>query len=214
LAAAEVAAAGLVHGVGYLWRHLDSFRNALERMAGRQVHLAVAQWHDGLPGADWWRYRSHSGGQIVEQATHLIDACRVALGEVIALHALATPGTTGAATALGGDLPAATSAALSFATGAVGTLCCSYAMPGRHRVQVEFICDGESLVVSEESLVVTNADGVTTAPVENDPFLRQGEAFLDALDQGSHPDLVSYADALETHRVAVALSALAAGGAQ
>jgi predicted dehydrogenase len=212
--AAEIAAAGLVHGVGYHWRHLDSLRTAVKRIADRPVHLAVAQWHDGLPGADWWRHLSRSGGQVVEQATHLIDACRLVLGDVTTMHALVTSGPTAAADALGGDVPSATAATLSFATGAVGTLCCSYAMPGRHRVQVEFICDGESLVVSEESLVITNAAGVTTTPVETDPYVRQGEAFLHALDHGSHPDLVSYADALETHRVAITLSTLITGGTE
>lgn len=209
--AAELAAIDLVHGVGYHWRHLDSFRAALQRMADRPPILTVAQWHDGLPAADWWHRHSESGGQVVEQASHLIDACRVALGEVASVHALATPGPTAALAARNGDIPAATVAVLSFASGGVATLSCTYAMPGRH-VQIEFICDGQSLRVDEDRLVISTGNDVTTVGVDTDPFLRQGEAFLHALEHGSHPDLVSYADALETHRIAVALTALTTGG--
>ena len=43
----------------------------------------------GLLGTPWWRVREQSGGQHLEQATHIFDLCRY----LVAVHGFATQGS-------------------------------------------------------------------------------------------------------------------------
>jgi predicted dehydrogenase len=53
-------------------------RRALARdaLADQPVDLLTATWLDSTPTAPWWSRRSGSGGQLVEQTTHLVDLAR------------------------------------------------------------------------------------------------------------------------------------------
>ncbi len=45
-----------------------------------------------MPTVSWWRDASRSGGQFVEQCTHLVDLSRFIVGEITAVHAFAARG--------------------------------------------------------------------------------------------------------------------------
>lgn len=87
--ARAAAAAGVVTGTGYRWRHLSTVARARELLADRPVRLAMAYWLDRVPPAPWWPRRSTCGGQLIEQATHLLDLLRLLVGEVSTVHAAA-----------------------------------------------------------------------------------------------------------------------------
>jgi predicted dehydrogenase len=61
------------------------------RAAGEtgRVGLFVGQFHCNSLHAEWWRDRSRSGGQIVEQLIHIIDLARHQLGEPQSVYARA-----------------------------------------------------------------------------------------------------------------------------
>ena len=49
---------------------------------------------NGLPGTPWWRVREQSGGQHLEQTTHIFDLCRYLVdSDVVAVHSFATQGS-------------------------------------------------------------------------------------------------------------------------
>ena len=79
--AADLEGKRLVVGVGYKFRALDVLARVRRMLEDRPAQLALGAWHDRTPGPDWWRDELRSGGQLVEQATHLIDLARVLLGE-------------------------------------------------------------------------------------------------------------------------------------
>jgi myo-inositol 2-dehydrogenase/D-chiro-inositol 1-dehydrogenase len=83
VAAAEVssivAEKGLITSVGYQLRYSDAVKAAGEFLADREVALAQGFYVGGLPGAPWWRRRDLSGGQAVEQSTHIYDLLRYLL---------------------------------------------------------------------------------------------------------------------------------------
>ena len=76
-----VQQAGIVSNVGYMWRHSDLTDKAAEIIQERPIALAIGTTHVGTPGTAWWRVFEQSGGQIVEQATHVYDAARYFCGE-------------------------------------------------------------------------------------------------------------------------------------
>ncbi|MEU2347937.1 Gfo/Idh/MocA family oxidoreductase [Modestobacter sp. NPDC049651] len=72
--AAAVSAAVLPTATGYHWRHLDTVERARAPLAGAAVRLVAARWWGATPPPAWWSRRDRSGGQVVEQATHVPDA--------------------------------------------------------------------------------------------------------------------------------------------
>ncbi len=86
---AAVDDAGLIAGVAYHWRAMDTLSELEDVIAGRPVKLLNGHWHDNLPGVAWWRDLATSGGQMVEQATHLVDLSRRLLGEATVVAATA-----------------------------------------------------------------------------------------------------------------------------
>ncbi|WP_348536503.1 Gfo/Idh/MocA family oxidoreductase [Geodermatophilus sp. DF01-2] len=203
--ATAVEQSGVTTAVGYHWRHLSGIRIAQEQLASRLVHLAVAQWHDGLPGQSWWATRERSGGQVVEQLTHLLDVCRLFMGEPVGLGGMEVARPTTAALSRGGDVPAATAGVVAFQNGGVASVSCSYAMHRRHRVQIELISDELSLVLSEEDLTVTGPGEVRRYSEEADVFSSEVQNFLEAIREG-RPVVMSYAEALKSHELAVKLA--------
>lgn len=70
--AAGVATTGLVTAVGYHWRYLDTTERAQELLSN-PARLALGYWLDFTPPPAWWARREQSGGQMVEQTTHIFD---------------------------------------------------------------------------------------------------------------------------------------------
>jgi predicted dehydrogenase len=75
---AAVEKAGLITQVGYVLRFNDAMVRALEilRREGGQIALYQAIRLGGIPGTPWWRRMELSGGQLVEQSTHMVDQAR------------------------------------------------------------------------------------------------------------------------------------------
>lgn len=72
----------LVAQVGYQRRYADAFREAASILEERAVGMIDGYCTGGVVDLDWWRERSKSGGQVVEQATHVYDAVRFFGGEI------------------------------------------------------------------------------------------------------------------------------------
>lgn len=209
--AARVAEAGLLTAVGYHWRHLDVVRAAAGLLRGRPPHLVTGYWLDRTPPAPWWARRDRSGGQVLEQTTHIFDLARVLVGEVVAVQAVevAAPGDGD------GDAPAAASALLTFASGAVGTISSARTLAWRHRVALHAVSDAQVVEVLERRLVdhelrVTSPDSEQVTTSDQNPIATEDAEFVAALrrmrgegGEGAGPR-VPYAEALRTHALTLA----------
>lgn len=127
-AAAAVERHNVVCAVGYQWRHNAATEMARETLGDAPLTLLSAWWYATIPPVPWIRDRRFGGGQIFEQATHLIDLMRLFGGDVATVFAAyahnAVPED---------DLPNwdANAVTLRFASGAVGSVHSSYALfPG------------------------------------------------------------------------------------
>jgi len=71
--------------VGYCCRFgagIEKARNLIGSEEAEEVGLAVGWYWCHFLGGQWWRDKEKSGGQVVEQSTHLYDAFRYLCGDV------------------------------------------------------------------------------------------------------------------------------------
>ena len=206
-----VRRAGLVTAVGYHWRYLDIVDEARRLLADNPAQLMSGYWLDQTPTPDWWRREDRSGGQIVEQATHIIDLARFLAGDVLEVYGMAA--TRPRADFPDLDISTASTAALRFASGAIANLSATCLLRWSHRVGLHVFADGLALEISDHALMVDVGRGRPMRGAEGDPVWRQDRAFLDAVRGGMNRVRTSYAEALETHLVALAITESARTGA-
>lgn len=206
---AAVDRSGVPTATGYHWRCMPGVERAAQVLAGSPVRLAQGTWLDKVPPVAWWSSRTASGGQLVEQATHLLDCMRALIGEPVTVAASATriegrdPGLVDPATA----------AMLSFDTGAVATLAATSVLPRKQAAALVLVADGVSIEVGETRTVLRWADRVEEIPDDGLSKRRVDAEFCDAVRRGDPTAVrVPYAEALRTHRVGCALAESARHG--
>jgi len=200
--ARAVADAGLIAAVGYHWRAVDTIAELRARLAaGPPVAMVTGAWHSSTPPPAWWRKQASSGGQFVEQATHLLDLARHLLGETVVTHATADrrprPHHPDA------DVAAASSATLRFATGALGVFTATCLLGGSARVELQLMREGELITVTQGSVVYDDGRERREVRTAGDPVATENLAFLEAVRSGDRSVLIcDYADATRTHALA------------
>jgi len=207
--AALVARSGVVTGTGYHWRCMPGVERAAEVLEGTAVRLAHASWLDKVPPVGWWLRRDLSGGQVLEQATHLLDCLRLLVGEPV--HVSASPASTpGRDPAL---VDQATAATLVFDTGAVATLTATSLLDRKHAACLQLVGDGVLVEVGETETVLDRRGEVERVPDAGVSKERVDAEFCAAVRAGDPAAVrVPYAEALRTHRVGCALVESAATG--
>jgi myo-inositol 2-dehydrogenase / D-chiro-inositol 1-dehydrogenase len=205
--AAALAGTDLVTAVGYHWRGLDLLPQLRASLAERPARLLMARWTGPTPGPSWWRHVAESGGQVVEQATHLYDLARFLLGEGTVLAAASTRHARPAFP--DADVDDAATAIVRFDSGTLASFTSSCLLPSGV-VEVELISEDRRstirLIDRPEGpgyvLTIEDEDGTTVHESQRDPYEVQAEAFLDAVrDRDPGRVLSSYADALRSDRL-------------
>ena len=207
-----ITAQELVSAVGYQWRYLEVADRARELLATHPAQLVIGSWLGDTPGAPWWIRREQSGGQIVEQATHIFDLARLLVGEME--PTAATGRRVPRAAYPASDILDVTETSVRFASGAIGTFATSSLLPGPHHVGLETVSDGMvmTLEVLDHRLVVRRGgETMTLAPAStfDTPYQLQDRAFIDAVQGKPNRIRSTYEDALLTHRVTLAATRFA-----
>jgi predicted dehydrogenase len=205
----RIADTGVVVSVGYQWRYLDLTGVAREMCQERPPQLLLGTWLGETPGAPWWGRQASSGGQVLEQATHILDLMRYLAGECRVVAAT----TADAFDALRGnvDIADVSVTMLAFASGAIGSLATTRLLDRGQRAGLEAFSLGRSLAleVGTRSLIVRSGRqtlDIATTHDFHEPYRRQDRAFLDAI-LGRGQDIRStWEDALRTHAVALEAS--------
>ncbi len=208
--AAEVERTCTITATGYHWRYLDTVDEARARLMENPAHLMTGFWLDSTPPPRWWWREDGSGGQVVEQATHLIDLARFLAGDVAEVHAMAARRERKGFEGL--DVPTATTASLRFAGGAVATLSATCLLGWNHRVGLHVFADRLAMEITDHDIMIDTGHGRPVRGAEGDPVWREDRDFIDAVRGGENRIRAPYAEALETHRVALAVARAAATG--
>ena len=200
--ARRVHDAGIVTGTGYHWRCLDTVERARDLLTETPALLAHGRWLDKRPPVDWWQRRHLSGGQVVEQLAHILDLARHLLGEPVEVTAAA---------ANDGEVEEdhvddATAVLARFDSGAVVTLSASCALTAKRGAGLELVAPGLHLDLAEDRLVVTRGTDAEEHTPSSDPREEVDRDFVAAV-RGERPAArVPYADALASHRFALAIA--------
>lgn len=205
--AGAVRAKNLLTCVGYHWRSVSLVEQAKQLVADDPVHVMTGTWWDSTPRAPWWSRRDGSGGQLLEQTTHLFDLARVLVGEVASVQALET--RTPRAEFPEADVPTASAVLLRFRSGAVGTMTSSCLLDRRHLVDLRLVLQGRTLdlrerALSDHELRTETAAGERSWRSTEDPVAREDRAFVDALLGRPARVPVSYDEALRTQALVCA----------
>lgn len=201
--ARSVAAEGLVTGVGYHWRYLDTVEEVARLLADNPAQFLSGYWLDSTPPPPWWWKQDQSGGQMNEQTTHLVDLARVLAGEVVQVFGLAShkprPDFPGL------DIATASTASLKFASGAVGNMGSTCLLGWNHRVGLHLFGDGLAVELTDHDVMIDVGRGRPVRHAEGDPVWRQDRDFIDAVRGGENRIRCSYGEALKTLRVTDAI---------
>jgi predicted dehydrogenase len=203
--------AGVVTAVGHHWRYSPAVDLVRELLDGRPVRLVAGSWIDRVPPVPWWSKRALSGGQIVEQAVHVLDLIRLLCGDVVEVNAYANaapPSTPDA------DVDGATVAILKMQSGAVGTVTAACCVDWKHRAGLELHADGLSVTFREDCITARTTRGTMQRSLLPDDAKRAADrAFIDAVvgdESGDGGVVVDYGEALRTHQLACAIATSAA----
>jgi predicted dehydrogenase len=208
--ALEISAARLLTAVGYHWRYLDIVEEARRLLTERPARLLSGYWLDQTPPPQWWWHQDQSGGQMVEQTTHIIDLARYLAGDVEQVFGLASH--TARCDFPGLDIFTVSTASLKFASGAVGNIASTCLLNWGHRVGLHVFAEGLALELSDHDLMVDVGAGRPVQHVQVDPVWREDRDFIDAVRGDVSRIRCSYGEALKTHRIAMAINQSAQTG--
>ncbi|MFN8446338.1 MAG: Gfo/Idh/MocA family oxidoreductase [Caldilineaceae bacterium] len=197
-----VAKQKLVTAVGYHWRYLDTTEAAQELLSKNPARLVLGYWLDFTPPPAWWGREEQSGGQMIEQTTHIFDLARLLVGEVDRVYAAGAHLERPRFPDLNVfDVSLAT---LHFASGALGNMASTCLLNWPHRIALHLFCDMLAIELSEFEIMIDVGQGRPIRRAEGDPFAREDRAFIDAV-QGK-PDHIRapYAEALKTFELTYA----------
>lgn len=189
----------LTTAVGYHWRYLDTVEEARSLLADNPARLALGYWLDFTPPPGWWSHQEQSGGQMVEQTTHIFDLARLLIGDVNFVFAMGEvierdrfPDQ---------NVYNVSTASLRFDTGAIGTIASTCLLNWPHRIGLHLFSEGMAIELSEFDLMIDVGNGRPVRRAEGNAFWREDRDFIDAVLGRENRIRVPYAEALKTHRL-------------
>ncbi|MGG6314045.1 Gfo/Idh/MocA family protein [Paenibacillus macerans] len=195
----------LVHAVGYHFRYKDSIRRLKEALEGRTIGMALGAWMGDMPQVAWWRSQEGSGGQFVEQTTHIVDLLRYTAGEVEEVYAVygnrVVQGLYDNVT-----VPDVGTVTLKLKSGAIAAISNTCVLPGGvSEVGLHLYTDAGILAWNPERLEIRKPGASTSYTGQDNPYVAETEAFIHALRTGDASRILSdYADAVRTQRITCA----------
>ncbi|WP_280770174.1 Gfo/Idh/MocA family protein [Salipaludibacillus daqingensis] len=203
---ADLKETSLITSVGYHFRYKQSVKNLIEFVENTQIGLVTGHWMGDMPEVAWWRKQEGSGGQFIEQTTHIVDLLRFVAGEVEDVYASygnrLTDNKFDRVTVA--DVGSVT---LTLKSGIVVSLSNTCILPkGISKVGMSIYTDQGMVDWEPDHLSISDAQGKTNETLNSDnPYVKESEAFIKAVRTGDTSDILSdYFDAYETHKVTFA----------
>ena len=208
---AAIRQTGVIAAAGYHWRYSPLTDRARGLLEGKAVGIVHGYWHGGFPQVPWWRRLDGSGGQFVEQTTHIVDLARYLVGEITrvsASYAVRSMGNVENFTVWDTG-----TVNVEFASGVVGNISTSCLAGMGYTIGLHIVCPG--LIIEEHSnnLRVLEPGKTTELRSAENPYFLEDQAFIRAVESGDR-SLVrcTYEDAARTLLVTLAANQSATTG--
>jgi myo-inositol 2-dehydrogenase / D-chiro-inositol 1-dehydrogenase len=222
-----VQKAGLITAVGFQCRYSNLVEPNVNFIKEKDIIFVDCIRIGGVPGAAWWKKRSTSGGQIVEQTIHQFDIIRYVFDEPDMVFTL---GTRGFVTEIEGyDTEDLSTTVVRFKNGALATISTGcYATGGdaadskivfssrnaRAELRIlgdlklfgynEVHCDAggtkaEGFIIKNDGALIASKAGQIIYKQEGDSGILCDRTFIDAVLTGDSSKILSpYEDAVRT----------------
>jgi len=205
---------GVITVVAYKYRWDDHVIKAKHMLADQTIGLVFGNFWDGTPGVSWWRVMDQSGGQMVEQTTHIVDMARYLCGEITEVQAFGTQQVMDEVYP-DFDIWDAATANLQFANGAVGTISNTCMVHTWGESSLRVMAHDFTVRILGNSLTWTDKEGEGEYLKEVDGYQGEDDAFVAAVKTGDRSLIHSdYADAVRTLAVTVATNESVQTGGQ
>jgi len=201
---AKVLENKVITSVGYQQRYLDIADRLRLILKGKRVGAFFGYWMGTMPLVSWWRRKEESGGQIIEQTTHIFDMARYLFGEVEKVFAISRTGLMSEVKDY--NVEDASSVSLYFKDGLIGTISSACFLSCGFKVGMDiYLKDmvieyrwGRSLKIIEEKRTEKVLAG-------NDPGFLEDQVFIEAVRTADPSRIRSdYSDALKTLKLTLA----------
>ena len=195
---------GIITAVAYKYRWDDHVNKAKEMLAGRTIGLVFGNFWGGLPGVPWWRVQEQSGGQMVEQTTHIVDMARYLAGDIVQVSAFETRQVMHTKVENCNVADAAT-ANLVFANGAVGNISNTCMLEAWGESSLRVMADAFTLHIKWDTLTWTSPEDSGEFKMTRDGYAAEDQAFIHAVKTGDRSVInCDYEDGYRTLAVTVA----------
>ncbi|MCD6472895.1 Gfo/Idh/MocA family oxidoreductase [Candidatus Aerophobetes bacterium] len=195
---------GIISSVGYVYRYSDIVNKAKEEINEKKIAMLLGYYLCPMRDIDWWRVKNQSGGQIVEQTTHLFDLSRYLIGEVDKVYTQAFQGLMEDIENY--TIDDASSVILRFKNSTIGNISSACTLSQGRDWGINLIGKGIriDLLLSSHLLRITNG-GKKEMVMKIDPYQAENETFIKAIKEGN-PKYIksSYTDALKTLKLTLA----------
>lgn len=213
---AAVDRAGIATQVGYMFRFSEALIEVRRLLSTRNIAMVQAHYYmPGLPPPTWWPYMQKGGGQLIEQATHMLDLGRFLAGEVASVSGQTATVRDWTDMPEGYepdgmrlwaeefDIPDVTALVMQYESGALGTLSCSLVPQGTWDVGFKVVADG---------LLVTIEGGNAHWIGDEEGEMKAAEGYnayvlyelYDQLIAGSTETSVPYAEGVSSLAISIA----------
>lgn len=206
-----VQKSGIITSVGYHWRYMNTVEAARRFLSGKLILGALGYWMGGLPGTPWWRRRELSGGQHVEQTTHIIDLARYLIGsdaEYVQMFA-----ASGSMTDVPDyDVDDMSVINVKFKNGAIANITSACCLSQGYKVELDVICRDIVVEITGGAARLIRRGDLQPRVEERvelnvRPYELEDRIFIDAVKTGDPSRIKSpYSDALQTHKLQMAAS--------
>ncbi|WP_412966814.1 Gfo/Idh/MocA family protein [Fredinandcohnia sp. 179-A 10B2 NHS] len=195
----------LLTSVGYHFRYKESIQKLKSLLLEQQQGMVVGEWSGDMPMVSWWRDQNKSGGQFIEQTTHLVDLLRYLGGEIdevfcyVSNQVMHRKADNVSVSDVG-------TVNMRLTSGAVANLSNTCILPpGINKVGLSFYTDQGLLSWSQEKLHVRTTSATYDVIDKSNPYNIENKAFIKALKTGDTSGILSdYEDAYQTLLVKVA----------
>jgi myo-inositol 2-dehydrogenase/D-chiro-inositol 1-dehydrogenase len=202
----------LIHSVGYHFRYMDSTQRARQLIQERKTGMALGYWTGSMPGVYWWRKNDGSGGQFVEQTTHIVDLLRYTMGEVSEVYAAYAQQVMHEKEE-GVTVADAGTVTLKMKSGVVANISNTCLLPFDHQAGLHLYTDQGVLELGMDTLKDIRQDQTTVYKNQSNPYETENKAFIHALRTGDTSGILStYRDAWKTHQITTAANRSAQAG--
>jgi myo-inositol 2-dehydrogenase/D-chiro-inositol 1-dehydrogenase len=178
-----------------------------ECLSEHKVGLVTATWLGVMPPTPWWRVKARSGGQLAEQATHIVDVLLYLFGDIRSVFSTARKGLIVGVPNY--DVEDASASVFTFESGLLASVTCGCFLDGSKvdsKIGFEIFMDGARADYSWDSSANWGSRQMSsTARFGNDFHYPALQTFIEALRTKDPSKIRStYSDGVKTFRATFA----------